>query len=286
MQHDPEETYAELEAECWRVGVQLHDASKLLNPELPKMPGLQAIGFDVAAALHCLRSLPSNAGTSMFLDCLRVSMQRFEGQPAEVSVPRQSQSFQFRPSIESLRSRDMREGPSLSEIGDHEEYLHTFVSALAGDAATRDRALERRGIYREYSRIFRAYLDNVGDGVQGTEALRRATFLLWCSASQPPCLTGVGEISESQEEEVIETLDEACADGTLDPQLRWMLGYYHGAYPEVFGRFLSAHSLQRILSRTFPEAWRAAEPEPRHFLRRGLMGRFWTQLIGEHDHGE
>ena len=168
---------------------------------------------------------------------------------------------------------------SLTAIADHEEYLFAFVIALTGDPAERDRTLARRGVYAQYSIIFDAYLELAGDGVEGNEALRRATFLAWCSATQPACLTGVGEFSESQEEGVVAELDDACAYEELDPQLRWMLGYYHGAYPEVFGRFLSARALQGLLERSFPQSWRLAEPEPRHFAGRGLIGRFCRSVV-------
>ena len=173
--------------------------------------------------------------------------------------------------------------PSMREVESHEQYLHTFVASLAGDAATRDRTLERRGIYKEYAKVFNAYLEHVGDGLEGIEALRRVTFLLWCSATQPACLTGVDELGETQEAEVISWLEDACAENTLDPQLRWMLGYYHGAFPEVFGRFTHARALQRVLARTFPESWRAAAAEPRHFVGRGLMGHYWSQIISSAD---
>ncbi|HEY2378248.1 MAG TPA: hypothetical protein VGH98_19885 [Gemmatimonadaceae bacterium] len=111
------------------------------------------------------------------------------------------------------------------------------------------------------------------------EALRRVAFLLWCAATQPACLTGVAELTESQELDVVETLDGVCKEGELDPQLRWMLGYYHGRFPAVFGRFERARALQHVLKQTFPEAWRSADREARHFEGRGLMGRFWSDVI-------
>jgi len=48
---------------------------------------------------------------------------------------------------------------------------------------------------------------------------------------------------------------------------------------DVFGRFTWAKALQQVLTLTFPQAWRAAEPEARHFEHRGLMGRFWQQVL-------
>ena len=188
----------------------------------------------------------------------------------------------LRPLTVARGDRDeLRRVPSMREIESHEQYLLAFVTSLSGDAATRDRALQRRGVYKEYAKVVTAYLERIGDGVEGLEALRRATFLLWCSATQPACLTGVGELTESDEKEIIAWLDDACAAGDLDPQLRWMLGYYHGAYPDVFGRFTQARALQRVLASVFPEAWRAAEPELRHFTARGLMGHYWSQIAAE-----
>lgn len=74
-------------------------------------------------------------------------------------------------------------------------------------------------------------------------------------------------------------LDECCADETLDPQLRWMFAYYHASYPMVFRRFLGAKELQRVLNENNGTDWRNGDPLPHHLVGRGLMGRFWTQVI-------
>lgn len=274
MERDPAELKAEFEAECRRVGVRFDDM--LPPPEYRGSGGLAAIGFQLPKVLRCLRTLPDNAGTKAFLDCVSLpEMHRSSGHDIERPIwPTKTMSRDEYGDVP-------RALPTMREIESHEEYLLDFVTSLTGDAATRDRILERRGIYKEYAKIFTAYLDHVGDGVEGLEALRRVTFLLWCAATQPACLTGVDELSEAQEEMVVSWLDAACNDDTLDPQLRWMLGYYHGAYPDVFGRFTKARALQRVLARTFPESWRIAEPEARHFAGRGLMGHFWSQIVSD-----
>jgi len=168
---------------------------------------------------------------------------------------------------------------TVRQLGDYEDRLLAVVTRCTGDAAARDRELERGGIYRRYAQVFAAYWDRSGDGVEGLEALRRTTFLLWCAQTQPCCLTGVGEIAETWQEEVLDQLDYLAGSDQVDPQLAWMLGYYHAEYPIVFGRHLWARHLRAFLAETTGGDWRRAEPTPRDFAQRGLMGRFWTQVV-------
>ena len=275
MAHDPGELRAELAAECQRVGVR---PGEVLQTDQPPRPGSGVHGrrHDVLVALDCLRCLPNNAGVEAFRRGMEHSqVLRMLGQ--QYSLRR---DMTLQPLIDPRVEHDEPSPlPSMRDITQHEEYLLAFVTTLSGDAAARDRALQRHGVYKEYGKVVNAYLDHVGDGVEGVEALRRVTFLLWCSATKPACLTGVDELSQGQVAEIIGWLEDACAGGGLDPQLRWMLGYYHGKYQQVFGRFTHARSLQRVLSSTFPESWRSTEPEPHNFEGRGLMGRFWRQVV-------
>jgi hypothetical protein len=168
---------------------------------------------------------------------------------------------------------------SVRKLGQYEDRLLAFVTTRVGDPASRDRALERAGVYRKYAKVVEAYWRRSGDGVEGREALRRTVFLLWCSATQPCCLTGLGEINATMQDEVIYDLDRACEDGQLDAQLRWMLAYYHAQYPIVFRRFTSASALQQLLLDASGDEWRATDPTPHDFAERGLMGRFWLQVL-------
>jgi hypothetical protein len=152
------------------------------------------------------------------------------------------------------------------------------VTRCTGDAAALDRELERRGVYRQYAKVFAAYWRRSGDGVEGLEALRRTIFLLWCSQTQPCCLTGVSEIAEIRQVDVVEYLDSLVSEG-VDLQLTWMLGYYHAKYPIVFDRYHWAQHLHALLAATTGDDWRRAEPTARDFAQRGLMGRFWTQVL-------
>jgi hypothetical protein len=95
----------------------------------------------------------------------------------------------------------------------------------------------------------------------------------------PACLTGVGELGESREQRIVQDLEDSCAAGELDAQLHWMLGYYNAQYPTVFARFDTARALRRVLLDTSCDDWRRAEPSPRDFNGRGLMGSFWQLVV-------
>ena len=168
---------------------------------------------------------------------------------------------------------------TVRQIAEYEDRLLAVVTGCTGDAAARDRLLERRGVYRRYAKVFAAYWDRSGDGVEGLEALRRTTFLFWCSQTQPSCLTGVGGLSETDGEGVVDYLDSLASCDAVDAQLRWMLGYYHAHYPVVFDRYGWARHLHALLATTTGGDWRRAEPAARDFAGRGLMGRFWAQVV-------
>lgn len=168
---------------------------------------------------------------------------------------------------------------TVHQLGEQEDRLLAVVASLTGDAAERDRALARAGVYRDYAAIIDAYSRRSGDGVEGAEAFRRTVFFVWCSAAYPACLTGVAELGEVFEDDVMSWLDDECAAEMLDPQLQWMLGYYYAQYPTVFTRFGNATNLHRVLDDASWDDWRRAEPSPRDFAERGLMGYFWREIL-------
>lgn len=168
---------------------------------------------------------------------------------------------------------------SFRELGVQEDRLLGIVASVNGDAAARDRALARAGVYGDYAAIIDEYDRRAGDGVEGTEAFRRLVFLFWCSAAQPACLTGVTEFGDAYEDGIIGWLDDECDSGTLDPQLHWMLAYYYAQYPTVFTRFGWACALHRVLLDTSCDDWRRVDPSPRDFKGRGLMGYFWREIV-------
>src|SRR6478672_9049410 len=112
MEHDPEEIYAELDAECQRVGVRVDDVLTWLTARTSAVDGIRFTSFDVALTLECLRSLPTNAGTSMLLDCMRVQLREFLGQRSDFAALPRKKQFELRPSIERILSRDMAREPS------------------------------------------------------------------------------------------------------------------------------------------------------------------------------
>jgi len=168
---------------------------------------------------------------------------------------------------------------TLRQLADREDRVHAYVEGLVGDPAARDRTLLRAGVYRWYAKLFRVYVRRGGDGVEGAEAFRRATFLYWCASALPGCLTGVDELAESHQEELLADLERYCEAGALDAQLRWMLAHYHARSPAVFGRHPELRALQGVLRDTGGDEWRCAEPEARQFRHRGLMGHYWTHVL-------
>ena len=171
---------------------------------------------------------------------------------------------------------------TLADLTAWEERVAARVAAASGSAEERDRALERDGVYASYPRICEGYLARAyatRREPDGREALRRLVYLVWCSGARPAFLTGVAELPDEMFDAVASELDDQCQRGALDPELRWMLAWYHAAAPEVFGRFHDYHALQRHLAGGSAEEWRRAAPRPEDFRGRGQMGRYWEAVV-------
>jgi len=108
-----------------------------------------------------------------------------------------------------------------------ERQLLSRVKQIAGLMEEKHEQLQRSGLFGEYGKIYEVYAELIGSESQGLEALKRATFLYWYHTTEPPCFSGLYELSENVSRKVLGTLERKIEAGELDSELKWMLPYYN-----------------------------------------------------------
>ena len=151
------------------------------------------------------------------------------------------------------------------------------IAGARGSVEERDRQIERSGIYGEYPAIVRAYEELFGDADSGVEALKRATFLIWHGAMQPPWETGIAPLPDGTMRSVVTALGDAIRRSVQDAELGWMLACYHAQSPDLLELYGATGDLMRFVQSESPEAWRSAQITPVEMTLRGQMGRYWRE---------
>jgi hypothetical protein len=135
-------------------------------------------------------------------------------------------------------------------------------------------------LYAEYAALFAEYADMArfaSDPAARLEALKRATFLAWYEGAEPAPLSGLAELPELAVRRTLELLDERCRQGDLDPELEWMLPWYHAVAEHSLLRLPGLNCLEARVRALDPSAWETAR-RPEALMNRGAMGRYWVSL--------
>ena len=169
----------------------------------------------------------------------------------------------------------------LASLAGWENALLASIAGASGSAEERDAQIERSGLYGEYPAIVNAYVEHFSNPETALEALKRAYFLVWRSAMEPPADTGIATLPDGTIRVVIDELDAMARRDETDPELRWMLGHYHALGPTVLELYGASAHLVRLASATGGDAWREARADPRTMEGRGQMGRYWSALLAQ-----
>lgn len=166
---------------------------------------------------------------------------------------------------------------SLSSIAGWESAVVASILGAKGTIEERDQQIERSGMYGEYPAILRAYQELLADPESALEALKRAVFIVWYGASEPPVYTGIAALPEGTSREIIEAVDVRVRRGA-DDELSWMLAWYDAQSPSLFELFGGAPSVSHHLATCDFDAWTHAKILPAQMAMRGQMGQYWTSL--------
>jgi hypothetical protein len=171
-----------------------------------------------------------------------------------------------------------RAGPRLMNLTDLARGEHALLAAAAravGSMEEKQRQLAETGVFEQYRAIHCAYGSLLFDPVAGPESLKRALFLGWYSVTEPACFTGILDVDRPTETAVLQVVNEQARTSAVDPELTWMLAWYH----DVAAFYFEQGPYTDLLS--FIRSCRLREPsqlDPDGFSGRGQMGHYWNSL--------
>lgn len=159
-----------------------------------------------------------------------------------------------------------------------------MLASIAGASGTleeRDSQIERSGLYGEYPAIVSAYIELFSDPESTLEALKRALFLVWRSATVSPTECGVAPLPDGTVRAIIDELESRARRDAVDAELGWMLGHYHALGPTVLELYRASDQLVTLAESASDDDWRRAKIDAGALRRRGQMGRYWSALAAD-----
>ena len=109
------------------------------------------------------------------------------------------------------------------------------------------------------------------------EALKRGLFIQWYSMTEPSYISGIDQLDEEAEHNIIDALEEKIQNNTLDSELNWMLNYYAN-WDFVFERFNNRKGLVEFISHKTDRLPPGLEIDKADMKKRGQMGDYWNSL--------
>ena len=167
---------------------------------------------------------------------------------------------------------------NLRELAKREMAVLTEAQRVSGLMKNKDRILRNSGVYAEASAIHAAYVKLATPPGSSTEALKRAIFLGWYQAVEPPCFTGVADLDENEIRQSHRLLDEARMMDRIDAEFAAMLGYYWNVAAWYFeGR--ATGDLLFYMSGLAKNAYKSYSFGGSILETRGQMGDYWISVI-------
>ena len=162
---------------------------------------------------------------------------------------------------------------NLQELANKESELYSKVVDLNSKQPTAQNNRLLDDIYEEYKLIHQSYANL---SVANTEALKRGLFIQWIVATEPSYLTGISTLDENAVTEILKQLDVSIKEATMDPELKWMIGYYIN-WEWVFEKLINYEKLRKEVdhdkSYSLPNTINREEMD-----LRGQMGNYWNSL--------
>ena len=161
---------------------------------------------------------------------------------------------------------------NIEELSKKETELYQKVCSLVGTIEEKQNQIVKLGISKEYKLIHQKYAELCAENI---EALKRGLFITWYSISEPTFLTGINELDENAEENIVKEINERIKNNTLDFELNWMVGYYKD-WDYIFEKYYKfEHFKNRIISKVKTEL---PKIEKLKMENRGQMGIYWNSL--------
>src|SRR4051812_46508959 len=162
---------------------------------------------------------------------------------------------------------------TLQELENKENELYSKVIDLSHRTRTEETDRYLREIFVEYKKVHHRYANLSHNEI---EALKRGLFIQWYAITEPSYLTGISDLDENAQNELIEVLYEFVQVNKIDFELIWMLNYYSN-----WGWTFQIHKSFKGFDRTIVNEQNNKLPEiiDREAMKhRGQMGKYWNSL--------
>ena len=163
---------------------------------------------------------------------------------------------------------------TIEQIANIETKLYSTVLDLYKKEPTEELTEKLKTVFESYKQVHRLYSDLAKEQ---NEALKRRLFIQWYAMTEPSYLTGIGELDEEAEKNIIDLVEDKIQNNALDTELKWMLNYYAN-WEFVFDRFKNSKGLAELTANRIDDLPVGLIIDKIAMNKRGQMGVYWNSL--------
>ena len=163
---------------------------------------------------------------------------------------------------------------TIEQLAKIENELYSTVLDIYENGQTEELNEKLKTIFASYRQVHRQYSELAKEQ---NEALKRGLFIQWYAITEPSYLTGIEELDEVSEKNIIDLIEEKIQNNSLDTELKWMLNYY-ATWDFVFDKFKNRKGLAEIIANKTDELPLGLVIDKEEMNKRGQMGMYWNSL--------
>ncbi|MBP7260608.1 MAG: hypothetical protein KBB37_04910 [Bacteroidia bacterium] len=163
---------------------------------------------------------------------------------------------------------------TLEQLAKSETELYSTILDLQKKEQTEALNEKQRTVFALYRQVHRHYSYLAKEQ---EEALKRGLFIQWYACTEPNYLTGIEQLDEEAEKNIINIVEEKIQNNTLDSELKWMLNYY-ADWDYVFDRFKNREGLAELIANRTDGLPIGLVIDKAEMNKRGQMGIYWNSL--------
>ncbi len=160
------------------------------------------------------------------------------------------------------------------QLANTETELYSTVLDLYEKGQREELTEELKTVFAAYRQVHKHYSDLAKED---DEALKRGLFIQWYAITEPGYLTGILELDEEAEQNIIDLVEEKIQNNSLDTELKWMLNYY-ATWDYVFDRFKNRKGLAELIANRTDGLPLGLVIDKVAMKQRGQMGTYWNSL--------
>lgn len=163
---------------------------------------------------------------------------------------------------------------TVEQLAKTETELYAIVLNLYKREQTEEHNEKLRIVFASYRQIHKQYSDLAKEQ---DEALKRGLFIQWYATTEPSYLTGIEQLDEEAENNIIDIVEDKIQSNSLDSELKWMLDYY-ATWDYVFDRFKNRKGLAELIANSKDGLPIGLVIDKDAMIKRGQMGTYWNSL--------